>query len=514
MATCCALFVVTHLNIPMNQKPVKGVVAFHRNRSKLERGSSGANKPESEDTLRRTYANYPGPNGGFSGTARNPYASTEYSKTIPTIRLQDLYGPRTHEKPVGLSTVKPHKADPVATGFKPESLAEKPTQADPVATGFKPESLAEKPTQADSVAKDRSLLSQENSPPPSDSSSHVCGRISSDQAREMNAVLANILEQTQAQNQQLLEMNSTFRKELGEVKTTFRCFMLEFEKVQLKLVEVLNVANDLKREVADLSSKQNLQESPVDVPGECGSQKSFDAEDLVSTLSSHTDPPITADNGNLPVLSTPEQDGGIGSNSETSDDIEIAPETHEISPQTVAQLVVQEDPMHPVPVQRFIHEMPGFLSAKFSASGSDSGIMPAFWGLVSKYDLYRDVYNAFLDISDELGKLSISVESDDVFKYEKMFDVFSEINVAPDLFDSNEWSKFKKEKGVGVAITTKMIPDGRPETYVSKFKKTDLDRTQHPKKFAKAAIMAYFKWGTDVSKRFKEKLDALGPLGD
>ena len=506
MVTCCALFVVTHLNIPMNKKPVAGLLAFHRNRNKFERGSSDANEPESEDTLRRTDANYPGPNGGFSGTASNPYAPTENSRTIPTIRLQDLYGPRTFEKPVGLSTVKPQKADPAATGFKPESLAEKPTQADPVATGFKPESLAEKPTQADTVAKDRSLLSQENSPPPIDSSSHVCGRISSDQAREMNAVLAKILEQTQAQNQQLLEMNSTFRKELGEVKTTFRGFMLEFEKVQLKLVEVLNVANDLKREVADLRSKQNLQESPVGAQVEYGSEKSFDGEEVMSIISS--------DNGNLHNVSTSEQDGGIELDSETSGGGVIEPETQEISPETVAEIVEQEDPLHEVPVHRFIREMPGFLSAKISASGSDSIILPAFWGLVFERDLYHDVYNAFLDMSEELGKLGIDLKSEDLFQYEKVFNSFSEINVAPDRFDADAFSEFKKAKGAGVAITTSMIPDGRPGTYVSKFNKTVLTRKDHPKKFAKAAIMAYFKWGTDVSKRFKEKLDALASESD
>ena len=502
----------------MNQKPVAGLLAFHRNRSNFGRGSSGTNKPESEDTLRRTYANYPGPNGGFSDTASNPYAPTENSKTIPTIRLQDLYGPRTHEEPVGLSTVKPHKAGPVATGFKPESLAEKPTQDAPVATGLKPESLAEKPTPAAPAAKDGSQLSQDNSHPPSDLSSHVCGGISSAQASEMINLLAKILEQTQKQNKTLLEENNELRADLSGVKQAFGNVLQQFKDVRDKVVAVMNLAHDLKREVADLRSKQNLQESPVGAPCGYDSEKSFDGEDLMATLSSHIDPPIPADHGNLPVLSTSEQDGGIGLVSETSGDgliePEFGPEIQGIPLQTGAQIVEQEDPIFEVPVHRFIREMPGFLSAKFSASGSDSGIMPAFWGLVSKYDLYRDVYNAFLDISDELGKLSISVESDDVFKYEKMFDVFSEINVAPDLFDSNEWSKFKKEKGVGVAITTKMIPDGRPETYVSKFKKTDLDRTQHPKKFAKAAIMAYFKWGTDVSKRFKEKLDALGPLGD
>ena len=476
----------------MNQKPVAGLLAFHRNRSKDERGSSGANKSESEDTLRRTYANYPGPNGGFSGIARYPYAPTEYSRTIPTISLE---GPRTFEKPVGLSTVKPHKADPVATGLKPESLAEKPTPAAP-------------------AAKDGSQLSQDDSHPPSDLSSHVCGGISSAQASEMINLLAKILEQTQKQNKTLLEENNELRADLSGVKQAFGNVLQQFKDVRDKVVTVMNLAHDLKREVADLRSKQNLQESPVGAQVEYGSEKSFDGEEVIYSVSSHNDPVFPTDNGNSSVLSTSEQDGSIGSNSETSDDIEIAPETQEISQQMVAQLVEQEDPLRHVPVRRFIREMPGFLSAKFPASGSDSGIMPAFWGLVFEHDLYRDVYNAFLDISDELGKLGIDVKSEDLFQYEKVFNSFSEINVAPDLFDSNEWSKFKKAKGEGVAITTSMIPDGRPRTYVSKFNKTVLARKEHPKKFAKAAIMAYFKWGTDVSERFKEKLDALNLQSD
>ena len=505
----------------MNDEQVARVVAYYRSRRTPER----ENGPKHEDTRRRTDANVSASNGGFLGAARNPYAPTENSRTIPTIRLQDLYGPRTFERPVGLTTVNSHKADPVAKVSKPESLTAKPTQAAPAAKVSEPESLTAKPTPAAPAAKvsepesltakptpaapaakDGSQLSQDNSHPPSDLSSHVCGGISSDQASEMIDLLAKILEQTQKQNKTLLEENNALRADLSEVKQAFGNVLQQFKDIREKVVAVMNLAHDLKREVADLRSKQTLQESPVGAQVEYGSEKSFDGDEMMLLMSS--------DNSNLHNVPTSEQDGGIELDSETSGGSVIEPEIQQIPPQTLAQIVEQEDPMHEVPVRRFIREMPDFLSAKISASGSDSGIMPAFWGLVSEYDLYRDVYNAFLDISDELGKLSIPVESDDVFKYEKMFDVFSEINVAPDLFDQNEWSKFKKAKGVGVAITTKMIPDGRPETYVSKFKKTDLDRTQHPKKFSKAAIMAYFKWGTDVSERFKEKLDALASQSD
>ena len=563
MVTCCALFVVTHLNIPMNDQQVASVAAYYRSRRPPERGGSSENGPKHEDTRRRTDANVSASNGGFLGAARNPYAPTKNSRTILTIRLEDLYGPGTFEKPVGLSTVKPYEADPVAkvskresltakptqaapaaTGFKPESLAEKPTQADPVAKVSKPESLTAKPTQADPAAnvsepepltakptqadpaanvsepepltakptpaapaaKDGSQLSQDNSHPPSDLSSHVCGGISSAQASEMIDQLAKILEQTQKQNKTLLEENNALRADLSEVKQAFGNVLQQFKDVREKVVAVMNLAHDLKSEVADLRSKQTLQESPVGAQVEYGSEKSFDGEEMMLLMSS--------DNSNLHNVPTSEQDGGIELDSETSGDGVIEPETQEISPQVVAQIVEQEDPMHQVPVQRFIREMPGFLSAKFPASGSDSGTMPAFWGLVSEYDLYRDVYNAFLDMSEELGKLGIEMRSEDLFQYEKVFNSFSEINVAPDRFDADAFSEFKKEKGVGVAITTSMIPDGRPGTYISRFNKTVLARKEHPKKFAKAAIMAYFKWGTGVSKRFKEKLDALGPLGD
>ena len=549
MVPCCALFVVTHLNIPMNKKPVAGLLAFHRNRSKFERGSSDANEPESEDTLRRTDANYPGPNGGFSGTASNPYAPTENSRTIPTIRLQDLYGPRTFEKP---AVSLPGKLGPDAPASKPSQsvspgilrsdLVEKPAVSLPGKLG--PDAPASKPSQSVSPGILRSDLVEKPGgsltvgPALSDGNEKSVQDATRLEALERTAekelLLLKLVQDTQKQNETLREENDRLKTESSVFKLANITINKENEIFKQQAVEKTALMNDLVKQLSEANTKQASQEKRIeDLVQEIIKLKNEPATwpEIISNITRE----ITKLKTEVVALTTQTHilmkklNGGnmqcemqTDNVSESSfdpdrdsdpkpqpveipngiDDPEVDDDSSKSSTGSLSESIGSSPDVAAVspaacvaPQAKFRDGIQSFLEARIANSEE----LPAFWKMVHKHELVDSVYGAFIEISEELSKIGAEYPKEKIEDLDYVYKLFSAVVIEVEDYNEDDFAAFLKNRSI--PVTTSMFPGGLP----SEYKKSFVCKKFKIAKFVQAAITVFLKWNTVNSRILKSR---------
>jgi len=497
----------------MSDEQVASVVAYYRSKRTPERGGSSENGPKHEDTRRRTDANVSASNGGFLGAARNPYAPTKNSRTIPTVRLEDLYGPITFEKP---AVSLPGK-------LAPDAPASKPSQS--VSPGILRPDLVEKPGGSLTVGpalgdgKEKSVQD--------------ATRLEAlERTAEKELVLLKLVQDTQKQNETLREENDRLKTESSVFKLANVTINKENEFFKQQAVEKTALMNDLVKQLSEANTKQASQEKRIeDLVQEIIKLKNEPATwpAIISNITRE----ITKLKTEVVALTTQTQDlmkklnGGnmqcemqTDNVSESSFDpdrdakpqpVEILsgiddPEVDDDSSKSSTGSLSESTGSSPdvaasvpaacvAPEAKFRNSIQIFLEARIDNSEE----LPAFWKMVHKHELVDSVYGAFIEISEELSKIGAEYPKEKIEDLDYVYKLFSAVVIEVEDYNEDAFKAFLGNKKR--PITTSMFPGGLPSEYKESF----VCKKFKVAKFVQAAITVFLKWNTVNSRILKSR---------